>query len=134
MSSPLACCNTCATTETVNVPGNEGDPGLDGTNGVDAFTHLTEGLLIPAEGNSITIGVESSVWMVVGQILIIGEGVIPSDAPNGWANFQVTGIPSAVSVTLTSLQYPGDTPDGGGATLASGATVSPAGLIGPTGP
>jgi hypothetical protein len=132
MSAPLACCNTCATTETVNTPGSEGPEGLDGTNGVNAFTHLTQSLLIPVEGNSITIGVESSVWMVIGQILIIGEGIVPTAAPNGWANFQVTGIPSSVSVTLKSLQYPGDTASGG--TLASGATVSPAGLIGPTGP
>jgi len=132
MSAPLQCCTPCATTETVNTPGGEGAAGTDGTNGINAYTTLTANLVIPAEAANVTAYVVSSVWMVIGQVLIIGEGIIPSSAPNGWANFQVAAIPDATSVTLTFLNYTGD--QIAGQTLASGATVSPAGLIGPAGP
>lgn len=132
MSATLNCCNTCATTETVNVPGGEGAAGVDGTNGVNAYTHLTTDLVIPVAPNTVTVGVESSLWMVIGQVVIIGEGVTPSDAPNGRAHFEVTALPSATSVTLEPLDYLDDTV--AGQTLATGCTVSPAGMQGPAGP
>lgn len=129
MASVLNCCNSCSETETVNIPGVEGAPGVDGINGINAYTLLTADLTIPAIAATVLASVTSSVWMVIGQVLIIGEGIVPSDAPNGWANFQVTAIPDATSVTLTYLGYTGDTATG--EVLATNATVSPAGLIGP---
>ena len=132
MSATLSCCNTCATVETVNVPGPEAAAGVDGSNGINAYTHTTANLTpIPAEGDPITIAVDSSAWMVVGQIVIVGDG-LPSVGETGWGHFQVTGIPSATSVTLEFLNYSGDEVAGG--TLLSGCTVSPAGMIGPAGP
>jgi hypothetical protein len=132
MAAPLNCCNPCATVETVNIPGVEGTAGTDGADGVNAFTQLTADLVIPVQGANVTAFVSSALWMVIGQVVIIGEGVIPSNAPNGWANFQVASIASATEVTLTFLEYDGDTATG--QTLATGATVSPAGLVGPAGP
>lgn len=105
---------------------------MDGTNGVNAFTHLIGALVIPVAPNTVTVGVETSIWMVVGQVVIIGEGVNPSDNPNGWAHFLVTALPSSTSVTLEPLDYLGDA--AAGQTLAIGCTVSPAGLQGPAGP
>lgn len=133
MAAPLSCCNPCAQVETVNVPGTEGEAGTDGVDGVNAFTYLTANLLIPnISPDTRTANVNNSTWMVIGQILIIGEGIIPTAAPNGWAHFQVVGIPDPTSVELIFLDYPGDTPTGD--TLASGCVVSPAGMQGPTGP
>jgi hypothetical protein len=128
----LNCCNPCATTETVNVPGTEGTAGVDGTNGINAYTHLTTTLLIPVAPNTVVVGVESALWMVIGQVVIVGEGVTPTSAPNGWAHFEVAGLPSATSVTLLPLDYLGDT--AALQTLDIGCNVSPAGLQGPAGP
>lgn len=132
MSAPLSCCNPCATIETVNIPGLEGDPGINGTDGQNAYTRVTANFTIPAQGDTVDIAVESSVWLVVGQVVIVGEGIIPSDAPNGWANFQVAALPNSTTIRGTFLNYSGDTATG--QVLADGCTVSPAGLIGPAGP
>lgn len=133
MSATLNCCNSCATTETVNIPGSEGTAGVDGVNGINAFSTLTTNLLIPAVGLDVNgIGVGSTLWMVVGQIVIVGEGVNPSLIPNGWAHFRVAGIVDTTTVNLTAMDYDGDT--AAGQTLSIGCTISPAGVQGPAGP
>lgn len=132
MSAPLNCCNQCATLETVNIPGGEGDPGVDGTDGVNAYTRVSANFTIPAEDDTVDVSVNTSAWMVVGQIVIVGEGLTPSNAPNGWANFQVTALPNSTTARLKYLNYTGDTATG--QVLANGCVVTPAGLIGPAGP
>lgn len=133
MSATLSCCSSCATVETVNVPGAEGSAGVDGTNGINAYSTTTDaiGPLPAADADAGIIGVESSVWMVVGQIVIVGDGV-NSVGETGWGHFLVTAIPNATSVRLEYKDYAGD--KGTGTTLLSGCTISPAGLIGPAGP
>lgn len=131
MSATLSCCTPCATVETVNTPGSEGVAGTDGVDGVNAFTITTANIVIPGIGANVGASVESSVWMVVGQILVIGDGV-NSVGEDEWAHFRVAAIPDATSVTLTYMGYTGD--GGGDGTLLAGCTVSPAGVEGPAGP
>lgn len=130
MSATLSCCTPCAEVETVNVPGTEGPAGVDGTNGVNAYTTTTSE--IASFANPVSVDVVSSVWLVIGQILIIGDG-FPSVGETNWAHFRVTAIPSATSVTLEYLAYPDDDGDLDGV-LIVGCSVSPAGMIGPAGP
>lgn len=132
MSSLLNCCNPCAETETVNVPGTEGDPGIDGVDGINAFTTTVDAILLPAGDADVgPITVASAVWMVVGQVVIVGDGAT-SVGETGWGHFRVKTIHSATSVTLTYLDYTGD--KGTGENLLAGCTLSPAGVIGPVGP
>lgn len=130
MSAPLSCCNPCSTVETVNVPGIEGAPGVDGVDGQNAYTFLTADILSFA--NPVTANVISSVWMVVGQVLIIGDGY-PSVGETNYAHFRVSSIPSSTQVVLTYLGYSVDNGDGDG-TLLTGCGVSPSGEEGPAGP
>jgi hypothetical protein len=104
----------------VNIPGTAGAAGAAGAPGVNAFALTTiSPLTIPATGSNVTQTVDSSVWMAVGQILVI------SDRTNK-ANFQVVSFPSTSAVVLKALGYIGDT--AAGTNIAIGATVSPAGL------
>lgn len=122
MSSVLDCCTPCGTVQITQVPGNEGPAGTDGTDGVSAYTITTDDLLIVVSPAVTTIGVLSSVWLVIGQVLIIGAGI--SDLTvGGPAHFVVTDIPSSTSVTLEYLGSVGDVAPG--ETILAGATVSP---------
>lgn len=134
MSATLQCCTPCATTETVNTPGSEGTPGTDGTNGQNAYTVTVSQIsFTPGGGEQAIVGVvlESAVWLVVGQIVIIGDGV-NSVGETDWGHFRVTAITSATTVNLTYLDYAGD--GAGDGILLVGCTVSPAGQVGPAGP
>jgi hypothetical protein len=108
----------CVTTQTVNVPGLAGASGLNGTNGINATTLTTQNFVVPAIGATVGVSVVSSVWMVVGQIVIA----------SGPANFIVATVPTTTSATLQFLGYPGDVAPG--VTINTGATISPAGLQG----
>lgn len=118
MSATSPCIPCCTTPQSVNVPGPEGDAGTNGTNGVNAYTLTTADFVVPAIGATVTISVQSSAWMVVGQVLIV----------TGPANFLITVIPNGTSVTAMFLGYPGDVAPA--ATISSGAKVSPSGLRG----
>lgn len=131
MSAPLSCCTPCATTETVNVPGVEGQAGTDGLDGENAYTSLTAQFGVPGANVQIPIIVASTLWMVVGQILIIGDGA-NSVGEDGWGHFQVISIQGATDVTVEYLAYPDDNNTDG--VMFAGCTVSPAGVIGPAGP
>lgn len=119
------CAPSCCTTlQTVNVPGN---PGNNGTNGVSAFTVTTSDVVVPAIGASVNIPVGNSSWMVIGMIVIVGEGPSTIAAP-GPATFEVTAIPSNASFTGKFLSYPGDVVTGsviGTNVNTGGANVSP---------
>lgn len=134
MSSTLQCCTPCATVETVNVPGSEGEAGTNGTNGVNAYTTTVSQItFVPGGGEQLIVGVilDSAVWLVVGQELIIGDGV-NSVGETDWGHFRVAAITSATTVNLTYLDYPGD--GAGDGILLVGCVVSPSGQIGPAGP
>ena len=110
-------CNPCCSDPVVtNVPGTQGAAGTNGTNGVNAYTTTTANFVVPAVGSNVTVQVASSIWMVVGQILVI----------TGPASFRVVSFPDTVSVVLTFLGYAGDV--AAGVTIASGAGVSPSGV------
>src|SRR6185503_10034829 len=86
----------CTTVPPVQVPGLEGDAGLvgtDGTNGVSAYTIVLDDFIIPAIGSNVTVTVASSVWMVVGQKIFVGDGT-----DSGY--FEVVSKPGVSSVVL----------------------------------
>jgi hypothetical protein len=123
------CCAPCPTVETVNVPGIEGADGAagsSGSNGVGAFTVVTGAFNVPPDlVTPVTIGVANSSWMVIGQILIIGQGAGVALANPGPATFIVNAIPSGASVQLLWLNYPGDV--AAGTAISANAIVSPSG-------
>lgn len=119
MSATSPCVPCCPTSQSVNIPGVQGDDGDNGTNGVNAFSLVTVGNNVPAaEGDPLTLQVDDSTWMVIGQILIV----------EGPSNYIVTALPTSTSVTMDWLNYPGDVTAGNA--IAAGDTVSPAGLRG----
>lgn len=119
MSSLIDCCQPCPTTQTVNIPGPQGDAGAagtDGSNGVNAFTTLAGASdPLPATDGTILVTVGNSTWMGVGQEIFI----------EGPAHFVVDSIPGPSSVVLQFKNYSGDLAPGN--TLADGAIVSPSG-------
>lgn len=111
----------CTTVPPVQVPGLEGDAGLaseDGSNGVSAYTIVLDDFIIPAIGSNVTVTVASSVWMVVGQKIFVGDGT-----DSGY--FEVVSKPGVSSVVLQFLGYADDSAPG--ATIDAGAGVSPGG-------
>lgn len=111
-----SCTPCCTTVPPVNIPGVEGDDGADGVDGTNAYTLLSADVVVPAVGANVTASVLDSIWMAIGQILVM----------DGPANFSVVSKPSASSVTLTFLGYTGDVAPA--STIVSGSTVSPAGV------
>src|SRR5512143_1450257 len=106
MPTPSPCVPCCTTPQVVNTPGSQGLPGTNGTNGInglDAFTILTSLFTNPGVGNPTTVGVLNSSWMVVGEVVIVGQGVGAALANPGPVTCEVTAIPSSASVTLTPL-------------------------------
>lgn len=108
------CVPCCASTQTVEIPGPEGPEAQDGSDGQNAYTLTTTAFVVPAVGDDVTVSVQSSLWMAIGQMLVaVGT------------YFKVVSKPTATSVTLENLGYAGGTTPGG--TIASGSTLSPAG-------
>lgn len=121
MSAANDGCQTCACPDPVisQIPGVEGEQGAagsNGSNGVNAYTVTTASFLVPATGNSVSMSVGSSAWLVVGQIYFV----------EGAGFFRVVSKSSSVEVTgLYLAGYPANTH--AGATINAGAGVSPAG-------
>lgn len=128
MSAVSPCQPCCSTPQSVNIPGLQGADGNSGTNGVNAFTSLNAQIaVVPAVGATVTATVQDSSWMVIGEIVIIGQGLGPALVNPGPSTFQITAIPSSGSVTLKYLGYSGDINPAGGNALDSGCLVSPNG-------
>ena len=121
MSSALDCCSPCGTVQVTQVPGNEGPAGIDGVDGVSAYTTTLDNLLVVVSPTTTVIGVVSSVWMVIGQVVIIGSGFNAS--VGGPAHFNVVNVLTATSVELEYIGSVGDVPPGD--TILAGAIVSP---------
>ncbi len=120
----LQCCQVCGTVQTVNTPGSEGAAGTDGTDGINAFSRTTTDTLLPGNGLNVIVDVDSSVWMVLGQIVIMGIGV-DGLGTIGPQHFTVAILPSATQATLTQTNVAGDV---GAGTITTGAVVSPSAL------
>lgn len=115
MSTPINCCLPCPTVEVTAVPGPEGANGADGAPGINAFTITSADFVVPAINGSVTVNVGNSSWATVGQNIFI----------QGAGTFSLTSKPGTGSMTLTYLNYAGNTH--AGETITAGAGVSPAG-------
>lgn len=125
MSEASNCDCACETPQLVLVPGSPGEngiPGAAGSNGVNAYTLTTSTITLPAAAGPVILAtsVADSSWAAIGQVLFI------SDDTN-WGHFRVLTQPSSTSFTLDWLQYPNDAV--GTTVIASGAHVSPAGVL-----
>lgn len=100
------------------MPGIEGEPGSDGIDGINAFTTTTADFTVPAVGDDVTIFVEDSSWMVVGQPIFV----------EGPATFTVASITNTTEIEATFLGQTNDLAPA--ATVSSGAGVSPGGIQG----
>lgn len=131
--STAECCQPtcCPTVQTVDIPGSsgaDGAAGADGANGVNAFTVTTNDFVVPPDlVTPVTVAVASSLWMVIGQPLIIGQGIGAALANPGPASFKVNAIPSTTSVTLLWTNRVGDV--AAGTTISAGAVVSVTGNV-----
>ena len=107
MSATTPCVPSCCTTvQTVNTPGTQGNSSV---------TLTTASFILPTIGGTVAIPVGDSTWMGVGKNLYISDG-------SKFANFVVTAIAGATSITGRFLGFPGDSASG---TVASGAIVAP---------
>lgn len=124
--SALSCCNVCGTIEVTNIPGSEGAAGTNGVDGLNAFAHVTALFLLPGNGSDVPVSVDSSVWAVLGQIVLVGVGA-DGLGTNGPQHFTVAALPSATQMTLTQTNVAGDvsTP---GTQIDIGAVVTPSAL------
>jgi len=121
MLSLESCCVPCNNEpEVVNIPGTpglDGDPGAPGTNGVSAFTFTTDDFIIPpADGTTpVTVEVENTSWMAVGEPLFMTDGLF----------FLVDAI---VDSTHVSVVYPAwEANVNAGNTISAGSIVTPSG-------
>jgi hypothetical protein len=102
----------------VNVPGPQGDPGVDGENGLNggnAYTITTANFTVPAVGNDVTVEVASSDWMVITQKVVV----------QGPASFTVAALPDSQHATLTFEGFTGDVAPA--TNILAGASVGPSG-------
>jgi len=126
MSAVTPCTPCCSSPQTVNIPGVEGDNGNDGTNGINAFTLTTGNFNVPALVNqTVAIPVGNTSWMVVGEVVIVGQGLGAALTFPGPATFVVDSITSLNAFVGKWLQYSGDV--AGGTAISSGATVTSTG-------
>jgi len=114
------CCTPCASETTTQVPGIEGPPGIDGTdgqNGVSAFTLTLDDFVIPpADGTTpVTVEVADTSWMAVGEPLFMPDGLF----------FLVAAL---VDSTHVQVVYPAwEANVNAGNTIAAGTIVTPSG-------
>jgi hypothetical protein len=125
--NPYDCC--CGSAAPVNVVGSPGIPGIVASAGANAFAITTASFAVPIVGGTVTVAVDSTSWMVVGQAVVIGQGglVLTNKGPY---TFTVTTITDGTHVILTRVA---STSDGTSASVDQGAVVSPIGLPGATG-
>ncbi len=127
MSATAPCVPCCSTPQSVNIPGVEGDPGDNGLNGVNAYSIVTSDFVVPMPTVTVSAIVDSTLWMVIGQIVIAGQGVGAALAGPGPSTFKVDSITSATVVVLKYLGYAGDIAPGGLNTISAGCIISAAG-------
>ncbi len=130
MPSPAPCVPACCNTpQVVNVPGVEGLPGTECTpcaDGVDAWTSLTVDFTVLAGPATSTISVANSTWMVIGEIIVIGEGTTAVTQP-GVGHFEVISLPSDTAVEVLFRAFVNDVAPG--VLFVTGAIISPSGDV-----
>jgi hypothetical protein len=129
MNTPQECCSPCPTSQTVNIPGAPGASitGDAGINGINAFSFLTTDFTTPPDTvTPITISVSSSLWMVVGGTILIGQGAGLVLTNPGPGTFTITAVPTPSTVTVTYNDAPGDI--GFSQPISAGAVVSAVGI------
>lgn len=125
MSAAQDCACACPDPTVTLVPGSPGENGADGVDGVNAFTETTQSFIIPAIDANVTVNVESSDWMTIGQeVAIEGAG----DAGRA-GTFFVVSKPSATSVSLRYENFYVNTETG--VSVPAGSQVSPSGVQSP---
>lgn len=125
LNNPADCCSECPVPEVeTNIPGPQGDPGTDGTDGAagkNAFTVLTAQFVQPAANANVTVNVQDSSWMVVGQFLFVATG----------GEYQVVSKPNALSVELENLGYANNAAPT--TIIPNASQISPSGIKGTDG-
>lgn len=101
--------------------GVAGTAATAGADGVNAFTITTSQFVMPIAAATVTVAVENSQWISVGQIVFIEQG--------GW--FEVAAVPTDTSVTLENLDYDGNVAPA--TVVALGKRLSPSGPAGSAG-
>jgi len=96
--------------------------GANGTNGINAFTTLTNSYVQPTPVGLTTITVGSTDWMVVGQWLYVATG--------GW--YTVNTIFSPTTVSIQNNGTIGNA--AAGVIINAGGGINAAGPLGPPGP
>lgn len=126
MSIPADCCTPCSTVQYTSVPGTQGASGVngaDGTNGQNAYTVIVGAQTLPA--NSVTpqsFTVLSTLWMVVGETVIIGQGGTSPAMPLP-AHLTITAITNSTTFVATFNHVSGDAAFG--AAIPDQAVVTP---------
>lgn len=125
-----SCCTPCDDPTTVNIPGAQGVAGADGTNGADgvnAYSFVAgAGFNMPAIAGTETVTVDTTAWMVVGQIVYVGSA--------GW--MRVSAITDGTTVDLENIETAGGAYGenvAAGTAIAVGEKISPGGLQGVAG-
>lgn len=123
LPSSTACCQSCETTTSVEVPG---PAGADGADGINAFTTVAalSGWTMPAELGTVNLTVGDSSWAIVGQIVYIASaGYFEVTAKSDSTHLTVKNLEDAATGAYASNAAPGTVFAGGGA-------ISPGGLQG----
>lgn len=125
------CAPDCSSAYFQTTPGPAGPPGASCVpcgDGLNSFTQLTDGFLMPGSCGEVTIEVVNSDWAVPGQFIYVEFA----------GTFQVVSTPDSEHIVIRNLQNcgasstywdnaPENTP------IPSGSRVSPAGQQGPEG-
>jgi len=119
LSPAGGCCTPCDDVPVTNVPGptgSTGAAGAAGADGVNAYTTTTAAFTMPAAAATVSVAVEDTSWIGVGQYLfIVGAGIM-----------EVTAVVDSNTLTLENS---------GAAINAAAATVIALGKkVSPSGP
>jgi Collagen triple helix repeat (20 copies) len=107
---------------TVGATGATGTKGATGASGANAFGVTTASFVQPTVGSDVSVNVDTTDWMGLGQPVFIETG----------GDYTVAGIASGTIVNLTNV---GDSVNvSPGTTVNAGSSISPGGLQGASGP
>lgn len=121
----------CAGASTVIVAkgprGPSGNTPDDGEDGINAFTTVSADFTMPAELATVTVTVESTAWMVIGQTIYVENcGYMSVNAINSDTEVVLTNKEDSALGLYSENVAPTTT-------VSSGNRVSPGGIQGPTG-
>lgn len=134
--TPSSCCSNCTGVTVATTPGATGASGTNGTNGTNgsaAFTTLTAGFTMPAEGANVTVTLTQTAFLAPRQGTV--QGIL--------LQVQYAGVMECISVTnattavfqniavVASGIYPNNAV--AGTAIPNGAEVTPTGQQGPSG-